>query len=67
MPLGFARLEQMNAVPASVQWEWDFSFARMDSCVEVGYLPAREAEVKHRRYSVLERVCRRVPLLKFVV
>lgn len=45
---------QMNAIPASGDFKWEVSFARIDSWEVVGYFATGEAEVKFRRYSVPE-------------
>lgn len=43
----------MNTVPVSIVLKWVFNFARIDGSVVAEYFAAREADVKHRRYSVL--------------
>lgn len=45
---------QINSIPASVEEEWDLSFAGMDSFVAVGYFAMREVEVKHWSCQELE-------------
>lgn len=45
----------MNAIPASDEEKWDFSFATMDSWAAAVYFTAPEKEGNHRGYLVMER------------
>lgn len=49
-----AALSTIRAIPKLVDSVWDFSLAKLDSGVALGYFVAREAEVMHRGYCKLK-------------
>lgn len=49
-------LVQMKSIPESVMLDCDFSLARINSSVAAAYFAAREAELKHRKFPVLEEL-----------